>query len=474
MKKIFTLLCTLAFAGTMSAQSWVNYAADSYAGGTGTYDDPYLISTPEQLAKVAKDCDNGDDFFDAMNLDCVYFKMTNDIDLAGKQWEPIGGCYKAGQYFGGNAIFKGSFDGDGHSIMNMNISTGDFLISGFINHLGDYGELKNLTIASGKVNGFAAVAALVGHSSGLVENCVNYADVYASNVLQAGGLCSHVGATDSGEPARFIKCINYGNVVMGTSGNNMCAGGIVAKIEKGATCYISECANFGDVTTAQYAGGIIGQSEGGAVVNNCYNRGTINAGVNCAAGALGFSYNDLERIHIRNFYNAAEIKSSGLTAAVVANAGGLKLTTADSIYNDKSLYVGDLFPSVVCPDATVYGNYTTDEMTSEDFVAQLNSFGQEPNAWAMDTEGINDGYPVFVYQNPSAPSAIETVEGNDVKVYANNGKIFVEGAEGTVSVYAITGNLLFAGSAEALNNVSLEMGVYIVAVDGVSRKVVVD
>ncbi len=38
-----------------ASENWITYAADSYAGGTGTADDPYQIATPEQLAKLAAD-----------------------------------------------------------------------------------------------------------------------------------------------------------------------------------------------------------------------------------------------------------------------------------------------------------------------------------------------------------------------------------------------------------------------------------
>lgn len=71
MKKTFTLLMTLMVACTMSAQiKWTSFAAKEYAGGSGTEDDPYLIETPEQLAKIAKDADAGNDFLD------VYFLIV--------------------------------------------------------------------------------------------------------------------------------------------------------------------------------------------------------------------------------------------------------------------------------------------------------------------------------------------------------------------------------------------------------------
>lgn len=41
------------------AGEWTDYVADSFASGTGTKEDPYIINSPEQLAKLAKDINSG-------------------------------------------------------------------------------------------------------------------------------------------------------------------------------------------------------------------------------------------------------------------------------------------------------------------------------------------------------------------------------------------------------------------------------
>lgn len=67
---------------------WKDLAAESFDGGDGTAESPYLIKTAEQLAKVAKDVYDGDtDYAD------TYFKITADIDLDGHDWYPIGYNY---------------------------------------------------------------------------------------------------------------------------------------------------------------------------------------------------------------------------------------------------------------------------------------------------------------------------------------------------------------------------------------------
>lgn len=64
---------------------WTDFAASSFEGGEGTAESPYLIKTPEQLAKLAKDVYDGTSVYEN-----TYFKLVADIDLAGHDWFPIG------------------------------------------------------------------------------------------------------------------------------------------------------------------------------------------------------------------------------------------------------------------------------------------------------------------------------------------------------------------------------------------------
>ena len=88
-----------------------------YAGGTGTKDDPWLISTDLQLAKLAHDVTNGKT--KAMFAG-KYFKLIADIDLSKGKWMPIG-TWKCNKKDNNDRYFAGKFDGDGHTISNMQI-----------------------------------------------------------------------------------------------------------------------------------------------------------------------------------------------------------------------------------------------------------------------------------------------------------------------------------------------------------------
>ncbi len=99
----------------------IDLYAQNYAGGSGTKNDPYLISNDMELAKLARDVNNGNTSQAFLGK---YFKLTADIDLSGGIWMPIGKYYYSNGN-GNNRLFFGKFDGNGHVIKNMHIQWED-------------------------------------------------------------------------------------------------------------------------------------------------------------------------------------------------------------------------------------------------------------------------------------------------------------------------------------------------------------
>ena len=97
-KKILSLLVTMGLAASLvpvsvfadGTEVWDGSIAESFAGGKGTKDDPYQIATGSQLAYLGESMKSGtygEKFQD------TYFELTEDIDLGGKEWTPIGRPY---------------------------------------------------------------------------------------------------------------------------------------------------------------------------------------------------------------------------------------------------------------------------------------------------------------------------------------------------------------------------------------------
>lgn len=108
------------WAQTTNKYCSIDIYADSYAGGDGSKTNPYEIATAKQLAKLARDVNNGNTPQAFLGK---YFKLTADIDLSGCIWKPIGKYYNDGN--GKNRLFFGKFDGNGHVIKNMHIQWED-------------------------------------------------------------------------------------------------------------------------------------------------------------------------------------------------------------------------------------------------------------------------------------------------------------------------------------------------------------
>ena len=115
----------------------------------------YSLSTAEQLAGLAKLVDAGETF------EGKTVKLGNDIDLANILFEPIGSYRK-------DLAFKGTFDGQGHTISNMSQNTWE-LDNGY--YYGDLGlglfgkvedaVIKNLTVDAASVSGESAICGAV-------------------------------------------------------------------------------------------------------------------------------------------------------------------------------------------------------------------------------------------------------------------------------------------------------------------------
>ena len=108
------------WAQTTNKYYSIDICANSYAGGDGSKTNPYEIATAEQLAKLARDVNNGNTPQAFLGK---YFKLTADIDLSGGIWMPIGKYYNYGNV--NNRLFFGKFDGNGHIIKNMHIQWED-------------------------------------------------------------------------------------------------------------------------------------------------------------------------------------------------------------------------------------------------------------------------------------------------------------------------------------------------------------
>ena len=132
---------TPAFAGGGGVSLQSESDEGSFAGGTGTADDPYQIATADDLLEFADKVNNQDQT-------SAWAELTADIDLSeicseeeGDSWTPIGNE---------DHLYTGTFDGNGKTISGLNINN-DY--RGLFGYVGNTGTVQNLSV-SGSVSGF--------------------------------------------------------------------------------------------------------------------------------------------------------------------------------------------------------------------------------------------------------------------------------------------------------------------------------
>lgn len=455
----------LVYSANKQIDIWADHAAESFAGGSGTKEDPYKITSAAELAKIAQDVREGVGEVDYKD---TYFSIENDIDLAGHMWYPIGFVFDDDSF--ARCEFAGIVDGKGHTIKNMSISLSGFKSIGLFGFTKESFELRNLTILSGSIEGDMCVGAFVGFNNGLVENCVNYIDVKCLQYY-AGGI-----AGSSTVTGRVYRCQNFGKVQAGFDDTlGFAAGGICGL----SSSSVEECINWASVTSrTTYAAGVAGFMDGGKVVR-CFNRGDVNALNETAGGIVGLVGGRNSACEISNCYVAGGVVSGAYVGGIV----GIVLMKEDypfvmrNNYYDMMLYEGG-------PIGQLYDNYDkcvvednwysfTDEMTNPEFVNTLNAASGGVSCWCADVNNINDGYPVLEYMKDYVVGISQTENESDIRVVAEDNSIRISGTDETsaVQVYNIGGFNVFKGDVARLNSEFFSNGMYIVVVEGKSYKV---
>ena len=149
----------------------------TYSGGSGTAEDPWLISTVQNLQTLAETVNSG------KNYENQYFVLTADLDLQNINWTPIGNTFANALFNNPDyVLFAGNFDGKCHTISNLSIGTADVSMEADVFGLfgATSGKIENLNLDHVSINGIAKnvsgyiigmVGSIAGASNGSVENC---------------------------------------------------------------------------------------------------------------------------------------------------------------------------------------------------------------------------------------------------------------------------------------------------------------
>lgn len=397
-----------------------------------------VISTADDLFDFAAAVNAGDDFLGSV------VRLGTDIDLEGVEWTPIGS-------YAARRSFAGDFDGDGHAIRGLSISSGDGVaLFGYLT-----GELMGLTVA-GSVSGGEGVAGVVAYLAGTVRDVTNQATVFATD-SQVGGI-----AADAVGTFLIADCANEGNV---TNSSNIQSsgklGGILGRADTWTGGVIERCRNTADITGYQYLagiaggvfgdvsvrtsyntgaiegksfgkvylGGIVGKLEAGTI-DSCYNRGTVYGNrinqemghIRAIGGIVGCEENHTVGTAISNVYQAGSIRFNATGLDPLSDnhyvmmtghiSGGNSSTDTNTMTYEDCFYELGCYPQAEPghPDSIFFRHEEGIALWDTPFVTAATSDELQGTATLMalgtafeaDTRGINDGYPVLVWQNNGA------------------------------------------------------------------------
>ena len=418
-KKLLSLLLALCLVMALVPVSAFAAEAPLFGGGTGTQEDPWLITSQEDLISLEEFLNSGNaEKFDTEaagigNCYGYYFKQTADIDLTGVSWEPIG--------YSGSYYFAGNYDGDGHSITNA-VSTGKVDPDGF---------------ATAGIFGWVAF----GSVENLHVNNANFVATGQNNYSYVGGIAALCYASS-------IKNCSVVNSSLESrrNNNNNCAGSIVGYSYNGI---FEKCAAENNrVTSMAYAGGFVGEQAdeknvGKSTFTNCYTANcTVTAktdktdGLSFAGGFVG---------HVAR--NALTVVNCYVYGASLSTAGSL----AQTVLQKTGVFAGDLWNGKPTIDATncYFGACETTERigaatekTEEDFtngtVAGLlgDAFAQARN------------YPRFK-DSPADYSAVDAAIAKANALNKDNYKDF-SGVEAAVNAVVRDKNITEQSEVDAM------------------------
>ena len=233
-----------------------------FAGGDGTYYNPYKISTPEQLNNVRNYLDKN-------------FVLINDIDME-ESLNEGGSLYNNGKGFNPigseSELFTGCFNGNQNSIINLKILDQNLVDVGLFGKT-NQAVIANLQIINSEIQSSSTEVTNVGNIIGNANRTIIY-NAGASGQIDNGATVG--GITGYMNESMVSNCYNYTNMYIITSSGRG-VGGIVGISD--VLCIVSNCYNAGNIYSETIVGGIYGRSFNYSIGEYLYNVGEISTKV---------------------------------------------------------------------------------------------------------------------------------------------------------------------------------------------------
>lgn len=263
----------------------VSLAAAKDLGYTIESDGSYTVTSADGLMHVA-------DLVNGGKTD-INITLDKNIDLTGKGWTPIGTSF--------DNSYKGTFDGGGHTITGLTVTTNDQFV-GLFGYLNRAGTVKNVVMEGIQITSnhmFGCTGGVVGYSWGTIENCSVSGSISGTDCVggvvgsqKAGsiiGCCTsatvkgthYVGGVAGEKWGTMTACYATGNVTLEIASQKNLSGGGVVGLNGGSrvlACYATgNVTSTGSSTGNVHIGGLLGDNY--TTVTACYWKNNHEQGI---------------------------------------------------------------------------------------------------------------------------------------------------------------------------------------------------
>ena len=273
---------TPILAGFADGEERLVYDMSWYGENYGTKADPYELKDVNDLY--------GFTFLSTKtNFAGKIVKLTDDIDVTGFAWTPIGTAAK---------LFAGTFDGGYHTISGVALESSEHYVGLF--GITDVGStIKNLRVedcsftVTGTTDGYAFLGSVAGEIRGSIENVYSNATV-TSDCMQVGGIVGRANslATNGVRSEVNIKNCWFDGTVAMTGSTGRYAGGIIGSAIQGIInvndCLFTGTLSCEAVDTGLHVGGLVGNEMNALTMNvtNFLSAGTIDVDYAVCVGSV--------------------------------------------------------------------------------------------------------------------------------------------------------------------------------------------
>lgn len=376
----------------------INFSFGQFSGGNGSIASPYEISTLNDLKLLS----------DSPQYWSKSFIQTQDIDaIQTKDWNNGSGFLPIGRPTDLAPYFWGRYDGKRYAIKNLYINNQDLDYTGFFSYTfcsSSTFDIQGINLVNADITGKSVVGGIVGLSYAYTKNCSVTGKIKGLNYVGGIAGIQYYSVNNS-----FSYCQITGTNVIG---------GIVGIKYWGE---ISNSYSSSDLFGNSQIGGLAGDANS-AVMKNSYARGKING--NTSLKGLLSGNLSASTVVTNSFWNK---DISGIDASI---GGGTGLSANEMLLKN---------------------TYTS---KGWDFVDETTN-GTE-NIWKMDTMNINDGYPIFSYQNASLSTDDKSIIKNVFYPNPVQEYIHFQKPLKKVAIYDLTGRKILESSNATISKLNLE------------------